>query len=268
MKAAHFKCSPHSNNPTLAFVPAAQVMNTHSLQFGLRLPELLQLVQNRRFQTFWLRHTPPPLLDLTICADQELLKVPFDPLQSQQSRGLLLHPLIHRLRLIAIDIRFAKDWERDAIVDLTELLDGVIRARVLVAKLVAREADNEERFGILGFDLLVEFFETLELGREAAFGGGVHHEDNFALEIGKRVGLALFWTGNRRSALYIAAILKQELTVQGCESVEARRGCHVARWFGRQRRLLLGCPSIQKRSALGDACYCGSVSDLYTCLEK
>lgn len=41
-------------------------------------------------------------------------------------------------------------------------------------------------------DLFVELLETLELRREAAFGGRVDDQDDFVLEGGERVGLAFF----------------------------------------------------------------------------
>ncbi len=65
---------------------------------------------------------------------------------------------------------------------------------ILVHELVAGETEDEEVVGVFFFDFLVEFFETFELGGEAAFGGGVYYEDDFVLEGGKRVGFAfLCW---------------------------------------------------------------------------
>lgn len=50
---------------------------------------------------------------------------------------------------------------------------------------------------MLGFDVLVEFLQALELRREAAFGGGVDDEDDFALEVDEGEGGALFCAGER-----------------------------------------------------------------------
>lgn len=61
-------------------------------------------------------------------------------------------------------------------------MDLVIRPGVLASELVARKAEDEKVVGVLGFNGLPEGFETLELGREAAFGGSVDDEDDFALE--------------------------------------------------------------------------------------
>lgn len=61
------------------------------------------------------------------------------------------------------------------------------------AELVAGEGE-ELKVGAVGrgFDGLVKFLETFELGGEAAFGGAVNNEDDLAFEVGGRVGLALF----------------------------------------------------------------------------
>ena len=47
-------------------------------------------------------------------------------------------------------------------------------------ELIAGKADDDELVGIFGRDFFPQFFEALELGREAAFGGGVDGEDHFA----------------------------------------------------------------------------------------
>jgi hypothetical protein len=70
-------------------------------------------------------------------------------------------------------------------------LDLVVRARVLVAELVAGEPQNGEGIGVFGLDGLVELLETLELRGEAAFGGGVDDENDLALELFEGVWVAL-----------------------------------------------------------------------------
>lgn len=44
-------------------------------------------------------------------------------------------------------------------------------------------------------DLFVELLEAFELGREAAFGGGVDDQDDFVLESGEGIGFAFFCEG-------------------------------------------------------------------------
>lgn len=53
---------------------------------------------------------------------------------------------------------------------------------------------------MIGLDLFVELLEPFELRREAAFGGGVDDQDDFVLEVGKRVGLAFLCEGGGVSA--------------------------------------------------------------------
>jgi hypothetical protein len=58
--------------------------------------------------------------------------------------------------------------------------------------LVARKAEDGERVWVGRGDIFVEGFEAGELRREAAFGGGVDDEDDFAFEVVGGEGLALF----------------------------------------------------------------------------
>jgi hypothetical protein len=49
------------------------------------------------------------------------------------------------------------------------LLDLILRARLLLPELVAREAEDRKSLRIFGTDLAVEGFEALVLRGEAAF---------------------------------------------------------------------------------------------------
>ena len=82
----------------------------------------------------------------------------------------------------------------------------------MAAELVAGEAENGEVFGVLGFDGLVEVLEAFELRSEAAFGGGVDDEDDFAFEGGKVEGFALL-CGEVRSARHSQCFFLS----RGCE---------------------------------------------------
>lgn len=77
-------------------------------------------------------------------------------------------------------IDFAQHRKRDAIVQLAKLLDLIIAARVLAAKLIAGKPDDLEFVAVLRLEVFVELLETRELGRETAFGGGVDDEHDFA----------------------------------------------------------------------------------------
>lgn len=69
-------------------------------------------------------------------------------------------------------------------------MDRVITARILVAELVAGEAEDEEFVGVFGGDGLVEFLQAFELRRKATFGGGVHDQYGLAFEGGKIIWFA------------------------------------------------------------------------------
>lgn len=75
----------------------------------------------------------------------------------------------------------------------------LIRAWILPTKLVTREAYQLKVLAVLGIalDFFVEFLEAFELGREAAFGGGVEDESYAAFLLFERVGLAFFCVRGR-----------------------------------------------------------------------
>lgn len=94
----------------------------------------------------------PAALDLSVAANQELLKVPLDSLQAKKTWLAVLHPLPHWLGLFAVHVSFAEHGECNAVVDLAEALDIVVAAWVLAAELVAWKADDLE-VGVLGLDV-------------------------------------------------------------------------------------------------------------------
>jgi hypothetical protein len=67
----------------------------------------------------------------------------------------------------------------------------VVAARVLVAELVAGEAEDLEVIGVVLLQLLIQLLQAFELGREAAFAGRVYDEDDFAFEVREVVFAAL-----------------------------------------------------------------------------
>lgn len=63
--------------------------------------------------------------------------------------------------------------------------------RILLHELITGHAQDFEVVGMpVGFELLVELFKPFKLRSEPAFGGCVHNEDDFALEVGEGVGFA------------------------------------------------------------------------------
>lgn len=112
----------------------------------------LELSLDGRLQGLWLCGAGPPALDLAVLADQKLFKVPLDPLESHEARLLALHPLEDGLGLVAVDVGLAEHGERDAVVELAELLDCVVAAGVLGAELVAGETEEFDVVGVGGLE--------------------------------------------------------------------------------------------------------------------
>lgn len=159
-------------------------------------PSLGQLVQNRLLQRLGFRSRPPPLLDLPILANQKLLKVPRHLVDEPKHLGFLrCEPLVQRNRTLPIDIDLAHDGERDAVVDLAELLDLVVGARLLARKLVAGEAEDDEVVAVLLADRGVQLLEARVLARQTAVGGRVDDEDDLAFVVGEGDFVAAFWRG-------------------------------------------------------------------------
>lgn len=90
-----------------------------------------------------------------------------------------------RVGVGTVDINLLENGEGDSVIELAEGLNLILCARLLVGKLVAGEAEDDET--LVGI-LLVELLEALVLGGEAALGGDVDNEDYLAFELGKIVG--------------------------------------------------------------------------------
>lgn len=181
-----------------------------------RIPALRarrQRIKNRLLERLWLSRRRPPPNHLTVLPDQELLKVPLDPLNAKQAGLLLGEPLEERGGGVAVDVDLLHDGEGHAVVDLAEVLDVVVASGLLAAELVAGEAEDLE-LRVLGGDVLVQLLEALVLRGEAAFGGRVDDEDDAALVVGERDLLARFW-----------GVLGDVSHDGARDSVRARRGC-------------------------------------------
>src|SRR6476660_8711896 len=110
-----------------------------------------------------------PLDHLAVLADEELGEVPLDRLRAEDARCFGGEPLPDRRSLGAVDVDLAHHGKRDAVVQLAERRDLVVRPRVLGAELVARKADDDETAVAVR---LPELFEACELRREAALARG------------------------------------------------------------------------------------------------
>lgn len=146
----------------------------HKRTHSLFIPRYLQLrlsnfFDYRRFQGLRLARTRPPLLHRPIPLNQEFFKIPLYPPNAQDSRLLILHPIPHRLRFIAIDIHLPQDGKSDTVVLLAECLNLFVGAWILRVELVAGEAENDEGVWVGGCDPFVQGFQSGELRGEAAF---------------------------------------------------------------------------------------------------
>ena len=112
----------------------------------------LQLRLNRSLNRRRLGSARPATLDLAVLADEELLKVPLDALQAHETRLLLLHPLPHGLRAVAVDVSLAEHLVGDLVAEDAEVLDFLVGAGVLAAELVAGEGEDFEVF-VGGFEV-------------------------------------------------------------------------------------------------------------------
>ena len=81
--------------------------------------------------------------DLAVAPDEELGEVPLDP-AAEQALLLALEPAEERVGVVAVDVDLGEHRERHAVVDLAELADLVLGARLLRAELVAREAEHDQ----------------------------------------------------------------------------------------------------------------------------
>lgn len=149
---------------------------------GASLLGLLDLFDNSILQALGLGGASPARGHLSVSGDQELLEVPLDTLEAQQTRLLLLHESPDGRGVVTVHIEFSKYGERDTVVELTEGLDLIVGAGILAAELVAWETDDGEIFGVFGLQVLVELLETFELRGEAALRGGVHDQNDLARE--------------------------------------------------------------------------------------
>ncbi|MCY1542564.1 hypothetical protein D9M68_783190 [compost metagenome] len=118
-----------------------------------------------------------------VLAHQELGEVPLDGLAAQQAGRLRAEPLVERMGLGAVDVDLAHHGKRDAEIALAEGGDLLVAAGVLLAELVAREAQHHQATRAVG---LVQLLQATELRREAAGAGGVDDQQWLALELLQR----------------------------------------------------------------------------------
>ena len=85
------------------------------------------------------------------------------------------------MHIVAIDLDLLHYGKRDGVLERAKLADLGVRARLLSAKLVAREGEDREAARTI---LLVELFETRVLARKAALGRDIDDEHDAPFERG------------------------------------------------------------------------------------
>ena len=125
----------------------------------------------------------PTLPTLSGARSSYLCEVPLDP-RIQESSLLRLEVLPERIRSRPIDVDLLHHWE-GPLESLAHCVDVRRRAWLLLPELIARKSDDRET---LGTELVLQGLETLELGSEAAVGGGVHDECHLTLMERKKRG--------------------------------------------------------------------------------
>ena len=124
---------------------------------------------------------------LTVRSDQELIEVPtYRPGVAGILAGKLLK---ERVRVVTLDGDLSVHGERDLEVRLAELLDILVRGRLLPPKVIAREAGDDEA---LGFEVIIQRLESVILTGVAALAGDIDDKPGLAaLEGAERGRLAV-----------------------------------------------------------------------------
>ena len=129
---------------------------------------LIERAQDVLLEGLGLGDAGPAALDLAVLADEELFKVPLDPLEAHEAGLLVLEPDEEGVRVVAVDVGLLHDGEGDAVVELAEALDVVVGAGLLAAELVAGEAEDDKVVAVLLAHGLVQGLEAGVLRGEAA----------------------------------------------------------------------------------------------------
>ena len=125
--------------------------------------------------------------DLAVAVNEEFGEVPLD-LAAQQTALLFFEVGIEGRFVIAVDLYLGELPERNVVFQLAEADDLFIGPGSLIAELVAGEVEYLEPLVLV---VLIELFEPLILGREAAARSGIDDEQHLALELRKTNVIAL-----------------------------------------------------------------------------
>src|SRR5579875_213267 len=115
--------------------------------------------------------------DVALLVDEEFGEVPFDGI-AQQAGLLALQKFVQWMRPLAVDLDLGENRKLDPVIELAKFFDLLVRARLLMAELIAWESEDfEAAIAVLGVQLL----QALVLRRVAAAAGGVDDQQHLAL---------------------------------------------------------------------------------------
>src|ERR1019366_6241180 len=123
---------------------STEVMTFLILLRALRASVVKSILLTKQLLDLWLDcrrrgHRGETLYDISLLVHQELGEVPLDAI-AQQAALFALQELEDRMRVVAIDLDLREQREVHAVIELTEGLDLVVGARLLMAELIAGKA--------------------------------------------------------------------------------------------------------------------------------
>jgi len=112
--------------------------------------------------------------ELSFLVDEKLVEIPSNAVVADAVEFFLSQPSVDGVLFVAFDIHLGHHLKAHAVVACAEFSDVRGAAWLLTAKLVAREAEDDQ--ALIGV-ALVKFFERLVLRGVTALGCGVHHQN-------------------------------------------------------------------------------------------
>jgi hypothetical protein len=118
--------------------------------------------------------------DVPGAIDQELGEIPFDRGGPQQARPLRFQEREQRMSAIAVDVNLREQRKRDVVFVLAELVNLLLGARLLTAKLIARKPEHDET-AIAIFP--VERLQARVLRRESTLARDIDDEHHLSAKL-------------------------------------------------------------------------------------
>ena len=109
---------------------------------------------------------------IAFSVDEELREIPFD-FVTHQSLLLGCQVLVNRMLVFTFHINLLKDLKGHTVVHLTECLDFIVSAWILLLELIARKSYDFQSLIIV---LLIKSFQPFELRCETSFARRVDNQ--------------------------------------------------------------------------------------------